>query len=164
MEEAWNEVGNWSLDARMRPKLDKALTEFVSRIDDDLVQRLSKELICIVDCAVESSTIRVLDVACAPHSGQTLRHQVHIIAFRPEVERLSDKAALGEVAHAFAHLVLRLEHRVDTETIPTGEDIADAIAIRWGFKEEVDLNLAEWEAIEGTARGRGHARKWRIGK
>lgn len=159
MDKAWNQVGNWSIDANIRPKLDKALTEFISRIDNDLVQSLSREIVCILDCAVERSSIRALDVVCAPHSGQTLRHQVYIMAFRPEVERLSDKAALGEVAHAFAHLALRLDYRIDTETVPTGEDMADSTAIRWGFKEEIALNLAEWEAIEGTTRGRGHARK-----
>lgn len=159
MDKAWNEVGNWSLDAGMRPKLDRALTQFVSRIDDDLVQKFSKEIICIVDSAVKRSTTRVLDLACEPHSGQTLGHQVHIVVFRPEVDKLSDKALLGEVAHAFAHLALRLDHRIDSETMPTGEDIADTIAASWGFKEEVDLNLAEWAAIDGTARGRGHARK-----
>jgi hypothetical protein len=38
--------------------------------------------------------------------------------------------------------------------------MADTLAIGWGFEEEIDLNLAEWQAIDGTTRGRGHARKW----
>jgi hypothetical protein len=37
--------------------------------------------------------------------------------------------------------------------------MADTLAVSWGFKEEVDLNLAEWEALEGTTRGRGRAPK-----
>jgi Holliday junction resolvasome RuvABC endonuclease subunit len=160
MDKAWSEVGNWSLDANMSPKLDKALTAFANRIDDELFQRFERELICIVDCAIARSTTLPLDVACAPHSRKLFKHQVYVIAFRPEVERLSDRATLGEVAHAFAHLALRINQRMDTETIPTGEDMADALAISWGFKEEIDLNLAEWQAIDETTRGRGHARKW----
>jgi hypothetical protein len=157
MDKAWYEVGNWSLDANMSPKLDKALTEFTTRIDDELFQRFGQELICIVDCAVGTSTIRPLDVACAPHSKKKFRHQVYVMVFRREVEKLSDKATLGEVAHEFAHLLLRLDHKIDSETIPTGEDMADTLAISWGFKEEIDLNLAEWEALEGATRGRAHA-------
>jgi hypothetical protein len=160
MDKAWSKVGNWSLDANMSPKLDKALTEFASRIDDELFQRFGQEFICIVDCAIARSTTLPLDVACAPHSRKSFRHQVYVIAYRPEVERLSDKATLGEVAHAFAHLALRLNQRIDTETIPTGEDMADALAIGWGFEEEIGLNIAEWQAIDGTTRGRWHAQKW----
>ena len=36
-------------------------------------------------------------------------------------------------------------------------NMADTLAISWGFEEEINLNLAEWEALEGTTRGRGHS-------
>ena len=158
MNKQWSEVGGWLIDVNIRPKLDKALTQFVNRIDDDLMRRLGQQFICIIDCAVRGSTIRILDVPCAPHSGQTLRHQVNIVVFRPEVERLSDEAALGEVAHAFARLALRLDQRIDTETIPLGEHMADNLAAMWGFKEEIDANLAEWGTIDATTRGRARSR------
>jgi len=83
---------------------------------------------------------------------------VNIVVFRPEVERLSDKAALGEVALAFARLALRLDQRIDTETIPVGEHMADNLAAIWGFNKEIDANLAEWGTIDATTRGRGRAR------
>ncbi len=159
MDKVWYEVGNWSLDANMSPKLDKALTEFTSRIDDELFQRFGQEIISIVDCAIGASTIRPLDIACTPHNKKKFRHRVYIMVFRREVEKLSDKATLGEVAHEFAHLALRLEHKIDSETIPTGEEMADTLAVSWGFKEEIDSNLAEWETIEGKSRGRARGRK-----
>lgn len=159
MDKAWYEVGNWSLDANMSPKLDRALTEFTSRIDDELFQRFGQEVISIVDCAIEASTIRPLSVACAPHSKKGFRHQVYIMIFRREVEKLSDIATLGEVAHEFAHLLLRLDHKIDSETVPTGQDMADSLAVSWGFKEEIDLNLAEWQALEGATRGRARTRR-----
>ena len=70
MDKTWYEVGNWSLDSNMSPKLDKALTAFANRIDDELFRRFEQELICIVDCAIARSTTLPLDVACAPHSRQ----------------------------------------------------------------------------------------------
>jgi hypothetical protein len=159
MDKPWYEVGNWSLDANMSSKLDKALTEFTSRVDDELFQRLGQEIICIVDCAIGASTVRPVDITCAAHTKKKFRHQVYVMVFRREVEKLSDKATLGEVAHQFAHLTLRLEHKIDSETIPTGEEMADTLAISWGFKEEIEANLAEWEALEGATRGRAHKQK-----
>ena len=158
MDEVWYEVGNWSLDAKMSPKLDKALTEFTSRIEDDLFKRFGDEIICVIDCTSGSSTIRPLDIACSPHSKKKLRHHVYIMVFRSEIEKLSEKAILGEVAHEFAHLALRLDHKIDSETIPTGEDMADSLAVSWGFKEEIDANLVEWKDLEQKT-GSGRIRK-----
>jgi len=55
VSEAWYEVGKWSIDANISPLLDKVLTEFTSRIDDELFQMLSQETICILDCATVSA-------------------------------------------------------------------------------------------------------------
>ena len=148
MSEAWYEVGKWSIDANISPLLDKVLTEFTSRIDDELFQMLSQETICILDYATGTSTIRVIGIQCQPHAKHDLTHNVYILVFRPEMGKLSPKAALGEVAHQFAHLVLRLQHGMDTENIPSGEEMANALAIGWGFKEEIETNTAEWEQLE----------------
>jgi len=74
MDKDWSVVGNWLIDVNIRPKLDRALTQFVNRIDDDLMKRLGQELICIVDCAVGRSTVHILDVACVTHGEPTLGH------------------------------------------------------------------------------------------
>ena len=148
MSEPWYEVGKWSIDANISPLLDKALTEFTSRIDDELFQMLSQETICILDYATGTSTIRIMGIHCQPHAKHDLTHNVYILVFRPEMGKLSPKAALGEVARQFAHLVLRLQHGMDSENIPAGEEMADALAIGWGFKEEIETNTAEWEQLE----------------
>ena len=148
MSEPWYEVGKWSIDANISPLLDKVLTEFTSRIDDELFQMLSQETICILDYATGTSAVRIIGIQCQPHANHDLTHNVYILVFRREMEKLSPKAALGEVAHQFAHLVLRLQHGMDTENIPSGEEMADALAIGWGFKEEIETNTAEWEQLE----------------
>jgi len=149
VSQPWYEVGKWSIDANMSPMLGEVLTEFTSRIDEQLFHRLGEEAVCIVDCAPGTSTVRVMGNPCLSHEGGRGNHNVYLLVFRPETVKLSRKAALGEVAHQFAHLVLRLDHGVDSESFPAGEEMADTLAAGWGFKGEIEAKVAEWKQLEG---------------
>jgi hypothetical protein len=157
MSQPWYEVGKWSIDANMSPMLGEALTDFTSRMDERLFAKLSEEAICIVDCAPGASTVRVMGTPCLSHEGCNDNHNVYLLVFRPETGKLSRKAALGEVAHQFAHLVLRLDHGVDSESLPAGEEMADTLATNWGFEGEIEARIAEWKQLgsQGAAAGPG---------
>lgn len=143
MSDPWYEVGKWSIDANMSPLLDKLLTEFTGRISDELFQTLSQEMVCILDCSKNTSSVRLLDISCPAHDSPALIHHVYAMVFREGLDKLSPKAALGEVAHQFAHLALRVQHGIDGEVIPSGDDMANALAISWGFEEEIKANIDE---------------------
>src|SRR4030042_380059 len=115
MSDPWYEVGKWSIDANMSPLLDKLLTAFTGRITDELFQTLSQEVVCILDCSKGASSVRLLDISCPAHDSPDLIHHVHTMVFREGLDKLSHKAALGEVAHQFAHLALRLQHGIGGE-------------------------------------------------
>lgn len=155
MSQPWYEVGKWSIDVNMSPILGEALTEFTSRIEERLFRRLTAEAICIVDSAPSASTVRVMGTPCPTPERQDEDRNIYLMVFRPDIVRLSPKAALGEVAHQFAHLVLRLEHGVDSESLPAGDEMADNLAIGWGFTEEIGANKAERKLLqdEGSAAG-----------
>lgn len=143
MSDPWYEVGKWSIDANMSPLLDKLLTDFTGRISDELFQTLSQEIVCILDCSKEASSVRLLDISCPAHESPDLIHHVYAVVFREGLDKLSPKAALGEVAHQFAHLALRVEHGIHGEIIPSGNEMADALAISWGFEEEIKAYINE---------------------
>jgi len=143
MSDPWYEVGKWSIDANMSPLLDKLLTDFTGRISDELFQTLSQAIVCILDCSKGASSVRLLDISCPPHGDPEMVHHVYTMVFREGLEKLSYKAALGEVVHQFAHLALRLQHGVDSEIVPSGDDMANALAISWGFEEEIKANIEE---------------------
>lgn len=141
---AWYEVSNWLLHADHSPKLEKALVEFMTRLDDDLFNELSSEDILILDCATEASTVRTLTRYCKGHR-KLKEHKTHIIVFRRGLQDLSPRAVLGEVAHEFGHLISSLRHDVKTGLPATLEQEADALAKGWGFAEEIEANRAELE-------------------
>ncbi|MBM4443683.1 MAG: hypothetical protein FJ020_00085 [Chloroflexi bacterium] len=143
MSQPWYEVGKWSIDVNMNPVLSEALTEFTSRIDERLFRRLSGEAICIVDSAPSASTVRVMAAPSPSPDSPNEDHSIYLVVFRPDVVRLTPRAALGEVAHQFAHLVFRLEHGVDSQSLPAGREMADNLATAWGFKDEIEANAAE---------------------
>jgi hypothetical protein len=143
MTQPWYEVGKWSIDVNMNPVLSDALTEFTSRIDERLFRRLSGQAICIVDSAPSASMVRVMGAPCPSSDSQDEDHNIYLVVFQPDVVKLTPKAALGEVAHQFAHLIFRLEHGVDSQSLPAGKEMADNLAIAWGFKEEIEANAAE---------------------
>jgi hypothetical protein len=149
MSQPWYEVGKWSIDANMNPVLSEALTEFTSRIDERLFRRLSGEAICIVDSAPSASTVRVMAAPNPSPDSPGENHNIYLVVFRPDVVKLAPKAALGEVAHQFAHLVFRLEHGVDSQYLPAGREMADNLATAWGFKEEIEANAAERTKLDG---------------
>jgi len=149
MTQPWYEVGKWSIDVNMSPVLGEALTEFTSRIEERLFRRLTAEAICIIDSASSASTVRVMGTPYPTPETQGEDHKIYLMVFRPDIIRLSSKAALGEIAHQFAHLVLRLEHGVDSESLPAGDEMADNLAIGWGFAEEIGANKAERAQLEG---------------
>lgn len=151
MSDPWYEVGRWSIDANMSPLLDKLLTDFTGRISDDLFQSLTQESICVLDCSEGASSVRLLDLSCEPHESPELVHHIYIVVFRSGLENLSHKAALGEVAHQFAHLALRIQHNMDSEALPAGDDMANALAISWGFKEEIEANIQEQQNLRRPA-------------
>jgi hypothetical protein len=147
MNEPWYELGRWSIDTNMSPLLDKALAEFISRIDEGLFRSLSEETLCILDCTTGSSAVRALDISCSRSSKSAFEHHVYILIFRRELEGLSQKAALGEVAREFAGLALRLQHGIDSGSITSGGAMADSVASTWGFQEEIEANVAEREQL-----------------
>jgi hypothetical protein len=149
MSQPWYEVGKWSIDVNMNPVLSDALTEFSSRIDERLFRRLSGQAICIVDSAPSASTVRVMGTPFPSPDSQDEDHNIYLVVFRPDVVKLTPKAALGEVAHQFAHLIFRLEHGVDSQSLPAGREMADNLAIAWGFKEEIEANAAERMKLDG---------------
>lgn len=149
MSQPWYEVGKWSIDVNMNPVLSDALTEFTSRIDERLFRRLSGQAICIVDSTPSASTVRVMGTPCPSPDSQDEDHNIYLVVFRPDVVKLTPKAALGEVAHHFAHLIFRLEHGVDSQSLPAGKEMADNLAIAWGFKEEIEANAAERARLDG---------------
>lgn len=149
MSQPWYEVGKWSIDVNMNPVLSDALTEFTSRIDERLFRRLSGQAICIVDSAPSASTVRVMGTPCPSPDSQDEDHNIYLVVFRPDVVKLTPKAALGEVAHQFAHLIFRLEHGVDSQSLPAGKEMADNLAMAWGFKEEIEANAAERTKLDG---------------
>lgn len=151
MSEPWYEVGKWSIDANMSPLLDKLLTDFTGRISDDLFQALTQESVCVLDCSDGASAIRLLDLSCDPHQTSDLVHHIYILVLRSGLENLSHKAALGEVAHQFAHLALRIQHSMDSEVLPAGDDMANALAVTWGFKEEIEANIKERQNLRRPA-------------
>jgi hypothetical protein len=164
MSQPWYEVGKWSIDVNMNQVLGDALTEFTSRIDERLFRRITAEAICIVDSAHSASTVRVIGTPCPPPERQDEDRNIYLIVFRPDIMRLSPKAALGQVAHQFAHLVLRLEHGVDSESLPAGEEMADNLAIGWGFKEEIGANKAERKQLEDQGSAAGQGKRHTTGK
>lgn len=157
MSDPWYEVGKWSIDANMSPLLDKLLTDFTGRISDELFQTLSQEIVLILDCSKGTSSVRLLDVSCPAHDAEQVHH-IYTVVFREGLEKLSPKAALGEVAHQFAHLALRLQHGVDSQIVPSGDDMANALAISWGFEEEIKASVDERQKLKsrpvGERRGR----------
>ncbi len=167
MSQPWYEVGRWSIDVNMNPVLSEALTEFTSRIDERLFRRLSGEAICIVDSAPNASTVRVMGTPCPSPDSRNEDHSIYLLVFRSDVMKLTPKAALGEVAHQFAHLIFRLEHGVDSQSLPAGEEMANNLAIGWGFKEEIEANVAERMRLDGQGSPAGQSelpRKKRAGR
>lgn len=164
MSQPWYEVGKWSIDVNMGPVLGESLTEFASRIDESLFRRLTAEAICIVDSAPTASTVRVMGSPRPATERQDEDRNIYLIIFRPDIMRLSPKAALGEVAHQFAHLVLRLEHGVDSESLPAGDEMADNLAISWGFREEIGANKAERELLQDGGAAAGQEGRQATGK
>jgi hypothetical protein len=159
MSQPWYEVGKWSIDVNMNPVLSEALTEFTSRIDERLFRRLSGEAICIVDSAPSASTVRVMGTPCTSPYSRDENRTIYLVVFRPDVVKLTPKAALGEVAHQFAHLTFRLEHGVDSQSLPAGEEMANNLAIAWGFKEEIEANAAERMQLDGQGLPEGRAER-----
>ncbi len=161
MSEPWYEVGKWSIDAKMSPLLDKLLTDFTGRISDELFQTLSQEIVCILDCSKGASSVRLLDISCPAHDTPDTVHHVYTMVFREGMEKLSYKAALGEVAHQFAHLAVRLQHGIDSEITPSGGEMANTLAISWGFEEEIKANVDEWQKLKGRPSGERRSRTGR---
>ncbi len=157
MSQPWYEVGKWSIDVNMNPVLSDALTEFTSRIDERLFRRLSGEAICIVDSSPNASTVRVMGTPSPSLESRDEDHNIYLVVFRPDVVKLTPKAALGEVAHQFAHLIFRLEHGVDSQSLPAGKEMADNLAMAWGFKEEIEANAAERMKLDGQGSPAGQS-------
>lgn len=164
MSQPWYEVGKWSIDVNMSPTLGEALTEFTGRVEEKLFRRLTAEAICIVDSAPGASTVRVMGTPCPGPEREDEDRNIYLIVFRPDIMRLSAKAALGEVAHQFAHLVLRLEHGVDSESLPAGDEMADNLAISWGFGEEIGANKAERDLLQQAGSASGLEGRQPVGK
>lgn len=143
-ETFWGEVlieeflGCYSLPAN--PRTYKLLKEFAQRMPKKALQKLIDQNIAIW----ESNPIaRAEHIECpirfkCPYDEKK-RGLNFVLLDSHSFNKLSAKAAIGVLAHEFAHIALK--HRALSEQKIEGE--ADELASKWGFAEEIKLQEKE---------------------
>ncbi len=66
-----------------------------------------------------------------------MSHEMSFVVLSCYLNESSHKNAVGTIAHEFAHVYLEHSARRSKDE-KTGERRADALACKWGFKEEID--------------------------
>jgi len=116
-------------------KIKEALIEFLCRMPANAANCiLSNRDIVVIDGA--ASAAWVWPVICFPHEN-VLKTTIRIIVLRKKLREMPYESVVGEIAHEFAHVVLR---HAEDYMVPSGENAqeeANTLARSWGFAAEI---------------------------
>ena len=134
-------IGN-CISAATVPEFERALYEFLARLDDPTFELITSEIQPVVFNSFGASTAGRLSVSCVEGLLNLPIEQGHFVPFvliGGGFMKRSEKGKIGEIAHEFAHVVLN--HDCGGER----EKEADQLACQWGFEAEIrevnsDLN------------------------
>jgi hypothetical protein len=131
-------ISNALITGTSSPKLEAALIEFFSRIDEELFWDLHNRDLFIVDGSSGASM--------AQHCETTNEGVDIIFLSKDHIQMPSQKTLVGVIAHEFGHIMsghastpIKVERSLEVERE------ADELAKSWGFTEEIEAkNMMIW--------------------
>ena len=143
-------MGNIVTPEKESPELDKAIFEFLCRIDDAVLEMIVSDINPIVMNATEANMAHRVPIICDGKQSlhplknmdnDTTAHFVSLVFIGGGFMERSHLGRVGTVAHEIARVMLQ-HHEVESHEWNRGgtdtEDEADALAKTWGFEAEID--------------------------